>query len=534
MSGFEKLTSPLDRPEPVEDRSSTGLDASALWQDVSSLPKSPNTASPHLPELEWTIAVDLTANLDLNGVKLGAEKKTESLMQLVDASRGKPDAAFVVQAVHGSFADRPADESVVEDGQLDRFIIQNGQISNMQTVQNEGISANQTELLRYATDLAPSDHIGLVIQSHGGGSDGLLGGTGREPLDALSSAIKQGLEGSNHEALDILDFDACSMATPGVLQAMAPVADNVIASELRERGSENLNGQNLTAMFSALLNYSRATPEELSRMFVESANSGVTPEHLKGDPFLHSSADVLASFDTSQYRAFSNAMNELGARLQDVSQGTNVRGEIEKLFDSATPLVGGENYPERRDLGQFLSALQVASKEGRIPDDDGEIFAAAQNAIDAQSQMTGSLIRTNDPIYANLAGMYTFLPNQAVRDGLADGPNGLQWMNKAAARQIKNKDEFVGNLEAASADILRRVSEPAQIEFQPVVDAIDRVKNSRSDGEFEQSIEQLQATVESLFDSNLEKELIAQVVRRDDVPNADEWNAFMQSFVPAS
>ena len=553
MSGFDKQESgyfewvPLDGAGPL----TTPWEVDKLWNDLSSLPTGPQSANAHLPPLrfesvesggatdvpknEWTIAVDLTANLDLGGgVTIGAERKVDDLKRLVELSEGNADVAIVVQSVQSSFADRPTRMTGPKpEGNLDRFIIRDGQITNMVSVASEGLSENHTNLLQYATEFAPSENIGMVINSHGGGPEGLVGGTGRETLQELSSAISRGLEGSGHDALNILDFDACSMATPAVLATLNPVVDYVVASELRERGSSNLNAQNLGAIFSELLKRPHATAEELGQMFVENASDGVTPEVLKEDPYLHGPADVLAAFDTEQYGVFSSALNNLGEVLTEAAKNSTTRHEIEKVFDIAEPLLGGKNYPERRDLSEFVRALQSAAESGKLSDGDDAISKAAQKVIDAQSELTVDVHRTDDRVYDGLEGMYAFLPVKDVRDGLVDGATGLRWLDQFSSRPVKDKDEALIKLDFVADEILGRLSENSGVRFQPVLEDINNIRNAKTDEQIKQSMQALNKTVQTLLKGDLEQELIDAVVQSNEVPMANQWNVFLHSFTPA-
>lgn len=516
-------------------RNNIGVDANSNGLDNPVL---------NLPELElydsadekaqWTIAVDLTSDLILpDGTDVGAQNEFEKLQQLVESSKGNSDVAIAVQVADNPAGQLPLDGSGRQQNvNLDRYIIRDGQITKVETVDSEGMQANQTGLLKFAAEIAPSEHIGMIIQAHGGGANGLLGGTGRETLDQLSAAVQAGLEGSGHERLDVLDFDSCSMSSAAAVGAVANVADHVVVSELRERASKNFDGQNLNAFLSDLLQNPQTSPEDLGKMIVENANSGTSPEVLPGDPFKHVGADVLASIDSVQYGQFAQALDELGARLSDAAQDEQSRHVIEKLMDGTSRLPGDQNFVERRDLKEFVAALKAAAENGELPD-GAAISRAATQVLDAQTNMTDAVNVSDSGGYDQLGGMYVFLPVQEVRDGTADGPNGLHWLeHKTTDADFAKKDQLVGVLEQASNNILDRLSERSQEQFAPVFAAIDTVRNAKSSADFTEAIRTLNNIVTGLKDTDVEKELRENLVQREDISMAENWNDFMHSFAP--
>ncbi len=539
MAGFDQLEPPTSEETLARDR---------LMSDVSA-PDAPDALRPasnavgtewKLPALElvdpaaWTVAVDLTSDLILpDGTDVGGHHELSKLEQLVEASKGQPDVAIAVQAAGSRSREQLPTNGTgqQQDVQLDRYIIRDGQLTKVETVDSQGIQENQTGLLQFATQFAPSDHIGLVIQSHGGGADGLVGGTGEETLAQLNAAVKAGLTGSGHERLDLLDFDACSMASAATLGAVTDIADQVVASELRERASKNFDGQNLNAILTNLLQNPQLSPEDLAKTFVQRANEGVTPEVLQGDPFKHAGADVLSSYDSSQYGQFSNALNALGVQLTHaVTQDAAARSEIEQLIDETSELPGGQNFPERRDLREFVQSVKAAADSGELRDDDGAISRAATQLLDAQTNLTGDTQTVNAAGYDQLGGMYVFLPVQAVREGSADGPDGLHHLEQIANREPRDRNQTVDALEIISNEIAGKLSDDALQQFQPVIDAVNTIKNAKSDADFRDALRALGTVVKPLLASDVEQELIDNLIHREDVPQADQWNEFTHVF----
>jgi hypothetical protein len=472
------------------------------------------------PKTQWTVAVDLTTDLALpNGREVGAKYEFNKLQELAAASKGNDDVAIAVQAANS------------ETCKLDRYIIRDGHITNADSVDSQGMAANQASLLQFATAAAPSENIGMIIEAHGNGASGVRGGAGRESLSELSGAIQAGLAGTGHDRLNLLDMDSCSMSSAAAIGGMANVADNLVVSELRERVGDTFSAQNLNAVLSRLMQNPQMSSSELGDAAVREANEGAVPEVLPGDPFKHVGADVLSNIDTAQYANFSQALDQLGTELSDAAQDAGSRQVIERLMDGTSSLPGGQNFDERRDLREFFSSLRDAAASGNLGSGSASIEQAAQQALDAQATMTKAVHISNAVGFDQLGGIYGFLPVQAVRDGSADGPNGLQWMEtKIAHADFSKRDQLVGALSKASENIIDRLSQPAQQQFAPITAAIDEVKKAQSNEEFTDAMRALNETVSELQNTQVETELRQDLLTREDVPNADGWNEFTHSF----
>ncbi len=519
----------------------------ALMSENWQAAKTSNSAAGHLPELviegsdkeplkdktDWTIAVDFTSDLSLDdGTVLRAQDEAEQLKQVLQLSKANPELSIAVQAARNQSNQPLTDHLKQEDVILERFLIHDGKLSNIEEVDSIDIAANQTGLLEYATNAAPSEHIGLIIQAHGAGADGLRGGTGSESLDELSEAIQKGLAGSGHERLDLLDLNACSMASAATIAGLGEVTEHLIASELRERVGKNFSAQNLEAIFSELMQNPQGSPEATAQVFVETANQGTTPELLQGDKFMHVGADVLASYDCSEYKQFATALDTLGDSLSKAAIDGKNRNVLEKLIDQTSLLPGGENFPERRDLNEFVQSIKTAAANGELSDKDGALAKAAESLIEAQNQLTDSLSLSKAGGYDKLGGLYIFLPVKEVREGKLDGPMGLNWLEAASKRPVTDRERLTGKIELVVEDIHGKLSEGAKEEFKPVVDMLNKLKEAATDTEFKSALLELNKVVVALKTSIVGKELRELLVHREDVPGCSKWNDFVHSFVP--
>jgi hypothetical protein len=544
MGGFERHSPPpLEPPEASEYEPLTNLALNSYLQEFQSLPTTPNTANQHLPPLtleesnperaKWTIAVDLTTDLVLQDGTRPQALTEDSLRDLVENSRGRPDVAIAVQVAGSSESNSG---SAPEDIELDRYIIRDGQISNFEQTDSRGIQNNHTDLLRFAVDAAPSDQIGLVIQAHGQGAKGLLADTGNQSLAELNDAIAAGLEGSGHERLDLLDLNACSMSSPAVIGSLTTATDFLVASELRERASKNFVGggaQNLNAIFSELMANPGVTPEELGGIFVERANDGNTPEVLHGDKFPHVGADILANFSTAEYQQFSSALNELGADLSVSLRDENSRRAIEEVIDRTSGLPGDHNLTGRRDLKQFLMGLQDAAQSGTLQHAD-EISQSLERVFAAEGELTEDVQGSVAGGYDKLGGMYVFLPDRNFRNGESDGQMGLHRLIQITERESKDRVQIANNLQAISNEIVQNLTLPSQNKFRPVFEAIENLKAVTDDAEYQDAIRDINSSVQGLLGTDVERELRDRLLSNERVPHSDQWNAFIQSFAPTA
>ena len=178
-------------------------------------------------DVSWTVFVYLC------GADLESEYglATGNMAQMVDASEVS-DVCFVVQT-----GGAKAWQSQVSPDAIQRYVIYDGEVylADSQPLASMGDPSTLTAFLQWGLSNFPSDHTGLVLWDHGGGSitgvcfdelddDRSLSLTDIETsLRAVSSLIPNGFE--------MIGFDACLMGTVETAAILAPFARYLVASE---------------------------------------------------------------------------------------------------------------------------------------------------------------------------------------------------------------------------------------------------------------------------------------------------------------
>lgn len=338
----------------------------------------------------WTIVLDLRMSFS---EKLEQERpdhfingNLKRLEELAKQTEGT-DVTFVVQAQH-----RPDDPAVTPTGEpnasneiVDRYIIKDGKITPIGSSYSQGMKDDLKSVLQLATEVAPSEHIGLIEYAHGDGANGMAvqnnfrGDT--MSLDDLNSAIEEGLEGSSHEKLDVLAFDACSMGSSAVLDKLQGAADHVVASEeYVVESNGNYDMLNVSAVLENVLKNPEMTPVALAQQFVTEAKEGsngtpiVDPENanipLSGTP-------TLANFDMSEYADFEKALDSFGDTLDQAMKNDQTEAAIKKIVEFTDFALCDQNDRER-DLLSFVNLVEQAIANRELEDPTGQISQAAE------------------------------------------------------------------------------------------------------------------------------------------------------------
>jgi Clostripain family len=371
---------------------------------------------------QWTMAVDLAVNLDMPGEHglLGAEDKMGKLRQLQAQTAGKPVTIVAQQIVR----ENRNGKTVFA---LKRYAIHDGQIDDLtpSAVASKGTAQDLTDLLKIAGQQYPSARLGLVTNSHGNGDDGIMGDNGAVSLARLQAAIKEGLNGSGHAKLDLVNFDACLMAQVGVLDRMAAVAKHLIASaspEFASPDSNKLDGQNLNAWMSDLLNNPYMDGGQLAHDIIRQADQGAN------DDGYTSGTVTLAHFNLERsYARFEKGFDQFSIALAQAAGDPRNREEIRTAMGKASPYNSNkplsvaldgltpESYrwqlgDEKRDLVSFASSISKLIADGKIADPDGSL---GRSSTEVQASLT-AMTTFHGP--QKFHGLAAFLPAKQYLD----------------------------------------------------------------------------------------------------------------------
>lgn len=379
------------------------------------------------PQKDWTIAVQLAGSLpgDNNHPSgFGTERQLAELKRMAKETEGK-SVNFVVHAERpvdskGALCEAGKDpakrgacvESATEANRqkTERYFIHDGKIDKLPDVKYSSAQENLSGLLKDAGKVSPSEKIGLFIQSHGVGSDGIDTNQGPISLNKTVGAIEKGLKGSGHDKLDILDFNACDMGAAKVLDKTAKIAKDVVASAAAELGTDTHDAQNMSAAFRALMQNPKMSGKELGETIVRQSASGDTGVGQQN------AIKTLANFDMEKYGDFKKDLDRFGASLSDVaSDPANLRALKQVIDQTTVPQTGGPAFDSHnRDLKQFAGNVLEAIKSGKLSGDTSALEKGAQSLLKSFDNMASAQFGEKSSNYDKLGGLAINLPGKEI------------------------------------------------------------------------------------------------------------------------
>ncbi len=381
----------------------------------------------------WTVAIDLAASLpgkDANPIGAGVDHQLGELKALAKETEG----TSVNIVVH---AERPVDASwqpcFQENGNAkamaacttdatqnhmvstERYFIHDGkidQLPDMHIGAGGGGNRHSKPASTTPATLAPSQKLGLIVQSHGDGSHGIGTNLGFIDMDKTVQAVQAGLANSGHQNLDLLDFDSCDMAEAKVLEASRFAANDVVASSATEYATTTNDAQNLPAAMRSLFADSNMTGRQFGDAIVQQAQEGKNGQGYKdGTP-------TLANFDLTKYDQYSGALDKFGTALSAANEDPNNAMQLQNDIDrTKIPYPGFHGIDANdRDLKSFANNVLADAKNGKLKGDVQPLEAAATDLLSAYGNMETSSFGEKKRGYDNLGGMSVFLPGQEAMD----------------------------------------------------------------------------------------------------------------------
>ncbi len=370
----------------------------------------------------WTIAIDLAATLPSGQ---GAEDKLSKLEKLAKETEGKP-VSFVVHAERlvgddGNPCTSSDSQNIAacirqalnnQSTTTERYFIHDGKVEQLPDEVDVNPAGDISSLLKDASNLAPSKTLGLVIESHGEGREGISTNVGDSSLDQTTNAIAAGLANSGHQKLDLLDFDACDMGETQVLMQSQKVANDVVASQAYESAGRSNDGQNLETAMRALLKNPDMTGRDLGNEIVRQAASG---SNGKG---ADNSTQTLANFDLTQYDQFDQKLNQFGAALNQVASREGnmkvLQADIESTAKPDTAMNGNNDHG--RDLQRFAQTILASSHAHEFSGDTKPLEDAASALIDSMKPMVTGQFGEKAKGYDKLGGLTIEIPGSEILD----------------------------------------------------------------------------------------------------------------------
>jgi len=224
------------------------------------------------------------------------------------------------------------------------------------------------DFARWAIDHYPADHYALVIWNHGAGWSGVSYDDNtrhgmdlpevRTALEQICSALGDGRH------VDVLDFDACLMATLEVGYELKDTVDFLVASQAVEPG----DGMPYDDYLKWLVTYPSAPPVSFAKAMVESYVRSYAP---KGSQ---------VEGDNSNFFETKSAVRL--SRVEDMRQAVNQVAELllarPKLLGEVTEQV----MTDVRRFGRLVDIHDFFSKLAKHEKEDAELKKAADAVIE--------------------------------------------------------------------------------------------------------------------------------------------------------
>ena len=245
-------------------------------------------------------------------------------------------------------------QSDVDDSVMQRFVIQNGSITEVDTADLSSMGSPDTlsDFLVWGTENYASEHMGLIFWNHGGGSiTGVcfdeLHDNDSVSLMEMDAALMTCAEASGRK-FDFIGYDACLMGTIEVANVLATYADYMYASEEMEPGS----GWDYTAIGNYLAEHPETTAADLGKVVCDSFMEACKKQQ-------DDSLTTLSVIDLSKIDALLSSFNSFARNMYAVGEDSVEVGEMIRGIEAADNFGGNnktEGYTNMVDLGGICDA----------------------------------------------------------------------------------------------------------------------------------------------------------------------------------
>lgn len=317
----------------------------------------------------WTLLVYMAADNDLEPYALRdlAEMERVRLPGSVDLVALVDRSPWYV-AGPDDFADTRRGP-VRPDGEPSRVGAELASIGERDT----GDPATLTEFLDWAAATFPAERYGLVLWNHGDGLDGVAWDQSSRGDRLTLAETREAIARSTLGRVDLLGFDACSMALVEVASELRAVAGVMVASQELEPA----DGWAYDRLLDGLARRPDAAPDELAAILVETYAARYAGQR-----------DItLSALDLA-------ALPSLEAALDDLADAVVAgagRGELRAIAAAAA---AARPYPRDRsepyrDLGGFLEGVLAEVGDPRIGATAREALAALEAVVIAEAGTVG-------------------------------------------------------------------------------------------------------------------------------------------------
>jgi hypothetical protein len=532
---------------------------------------------------DWVVAVDLMTTLRRgSGDAVGADAQFQRLRSLEDQTRNG-HIEFVVQrirpeqfALNGSDitlststgatntamnASRESTVSQASDYQthfdkeqdflphsVDRYIIANGHITELQSHQSQNIGDDMRSLVQLAAGESGNGRIGLIIQSHGQGAEGISTDAGSMSLAQIRDRVQAGLSNSGRDQLDYLDFDACTMASGSVTSALARIAQGMVASAEREDAIGNADAQNLVTLGREFARRPQLGGLQMAEATVALAAQGANNDTSGGEHHGLSATPDLEAINLHQEPRFESALNEFGTALSNARRNPYNAREIDRRIERSRTYGGsfalsGIAENQERDLLSFACGIRDALREGTLRDPDGQIARATEALTAAHNLLITKHFGDSHNGYNRAGGLSVNLPESSTRQ-LFDiarqrDPLGMlsSYIDDAKSRHLEQRPALVAIID----DSLRNLRGSGDTTTARHLETLQQhLRNASNDENYANQIDRLNTFLQEQLSSQTGKERVQRLLHdvvseaREDrathrVGGATQWNSFVES-----
>lgn len=236
----------------------------------------------------------------------------------------------------------------------ERFLIQNGTVTKVDEVSrsNMGSALTLANFLTWGVNNYASEHMGVILWNHGGGSiTGVCfdetANSDSLSLSELDEAFYNCCLGINRK-FDFIGFDACLMGTIETANILATYADYMYGSEESEPGS----GWDYTAIGNYLAGNPGATALDLGKAVCDSFLASCAAQD-------DDDMTTLSVIDLGKMDALLESFNNFSLGLYNASSDESVRAEMFRAIEEADNFGGNnrtEGYTNMVDLGGIINA----------------------------------------------------------------------------------------------------------------------------------------------------------------------------------
>ncbi|SNU05824.1 hypothetical protein SAMN06297422_10539 [Lachnospiraceae bacterium] len=295
----------------------------------------------------WTIFVYLC------GTDLESQSGmgTDDLTEMMNASPSNK-VRFVVQ----TGGTDGWNTSEVDDGMIQRFVVQAGNIEKVDeaSLESMGRPDTLTDFLVWGTSEYPSEHQGLIMWDHGGGSITGVCFDEKYSMDSITlmemdSALLKCTESSGRR-FDFIGFDACLMGTVETANVLATYSDYMYGSEETEPGS----GWDYTAIGDFLAKNPDSDAASLGKVVCDSFLEACKKQD-------DDSLTTLSVIDLSKVDSLLTSFNSFAKNMYDAGEDSSYIAEIIRGIEGADNFGGNnktEGYTNMVDMGGLCEACE--------------------------------------------------------------------------------------------------------------------------------------------------------------------------------